>query len=174
MSSAPEESAQLPARLGLNRERYGQLLVSVMASVTNRKKVYIALEGDPVQAESDARRLMKLVYESLPYAFRRRLGVLTFAGEPDGKEHIHVTFVEKSALKQGERQPDRETLLDWSGGAGAGGGIRTDRERIPVLQMELLTASWKRYGGLKRSLHGFVSCSNFARRRCPERIPAGC
>ncbi|SDD59336.1 hypothetical protein SAMN02799630_03806 [Paenibacillus sp. UNCCL117] len=119
-AAASPEPDQLLAGLGLTRDSFEQLLVSVMASVTNRRKVYIVLDGEPAQAERDARQLMRLLWSCMPYAFRRRLGVLTFAGEAEGKQHLHVTFLEKGALRQSDRQLEREMVFDLSAGKLAG------------------------------------------------------
>ncbi|MDQ1912729.1 hypothetical protein RAC89_20270 [Paenibacillus sp. GD4] len=118
--SRPEnEPDRLLARLGLDRQLFGQLLLSVMASVTNRRKVYIVLSEAAVQAERDARELMKLVYDCLPYAYRRKLGVVTFSGEAEAKQHIHVTFLDKEALRQAGSQLERDVLFDLSAARGS-------------------------------------------------------
>lgn len=128
----PEPQAEfaetLLRRLGVTRERFEQLLEALMTSVSGRRKVFIVLDGAPAEAERDARRLTRLLFGCLPYAFRRSLGVLTFAAEPEGKQHLHVTFVEKGALRAGDRQLEREMVFDFPGDrfvpAEAGGEAR--------------------------------------------------
>lgn len=114
------ETDRLLARFGLTQEVFEQLLASLMVSVTNRRKVYVVLDAEAAQAEPDARQLMRLLFDCLPYAFRRRLGVLTFAGEPEGKQHIHVTFLEKGALRQADRQLERDMLFELPAGKTTG------------------------------------------------------
>ncbi|MGF7032958.1 hypothetical protein J2T17_003881 [Paenibacillus mucilaginosus] len=107
---------ELLSRTGFGRESFRQLLHAVMSSPFTRRKVYIALDGEPAQAAEDAKRLMELVYACLPYAIRRVLGFLTYSQEPEGKADIHVTFVERGSLKQPDRQLEKDMLFDMPGG----------------------------------------------------------
>ncbi|MEK8129919.1 hypothetical protein WMW72_18615 [Paenibacillus filicis] len=130
----------LLSQLGITRETFEMLLMSMMASVTNRRKVYVVLGGEPDRAERDARRLMQILWSCMPYAFRRRMGVLTFSGEAEGKQHLHVTFLGKGALRQSDRQLEREMLFDLSAGRLAGvesaGGAGRWMETIWTLRGE--------------------------------------
>ncbi|SCW44318.1 hypothetical protein SAMN04487970_100790 [Paenibacillus tianmuensis] len=107
-----ENPDRLLGRLKLDHTRFLQLLCAVMSSLTNKKKVYVALDADVSAASADAKRLMELVYRCLPYAMRRQLGFVTYQNEPEGKQHYHVMFVEKGSIRLPDRQLEKDYLFD--------------------------------------------------------------
>ncbi|WP_025849411.1 cadherin-like beta sandwich domain-containing protein [Paenibacillus ehimensis] len=111
-AAKPEDPDRLLGRLRLDRTGFLQLLYAVMASLTNKKKVYVALDADVSAASAEAKRLMELVYRCLPYAMRRQLGFVTYQSEPEGKQHYHVMFVEKGSIRLPDRQLEKDYLFD--------------------------------------------------------------
>ncbi|NEN83830.1 cadherin-like beta sandwich domain-containing protein [Paenibacillus elgii] len=111
-AAKPENPDRLLGRLKLDRTRFLQLLYAVMASLTNKKKVYVALDADVSAGSEEAKRLMELVYRCLPYAMRRQLGFVTYQSEPEGKQHYHVMFVEKGSIRLPDRQLEKDYLFD--------------------------------------------------------------
>lgn len=111
-AAKPEDPDRLLGRLKLDRTGFLQLLYAVMASLTNKKKVYVALDADVTAGSAEAKRLMELVYRCLPYAMRRQLGFVTYQSEPEGKQHYHVMFVEKGSIRLPDRQLEKDYLFD--------------------------------------------------------------
>lgn len=52
----------------------------------------------------------------MPYDFRRRLGVLTYANEPKSRKYIDLTFVEKGSLRPGDRSIEKDFIFDLASG----------------------------------------------------------
>ncbi|CAG7644270.1 hypothetical protein ACFQI7_09485 [Paenibacillus allorhizosphaerae] len=102
--AAGERDVQLSG-LGVDQTRFQQLVQAAMSSVGGKRQVYVALNCDVSEYALEARRLMELIYCSLPYAIRRQLGFMTFNGESEGKQKIHVTFVEKGSFRAQDRNP---------------------------------------------------------------------
>ncbi|CAG7645714.1 hypothetical protein PAESOLCIP111_05004 [Paenibacillus solanacearum] len=108
---AAGERDALLTRLGVDRDRFQQLVYAAMSSVGGKRQVYIVLNCDVSEYALEARRLMELIYSCLPYAIRRQLGFMTVHGEPEGKQKIHVMFVAKGSL----RTQDRNSSFDFAG-----------------------------------------------------------
>lgn len=103
----------LLAELGIDSQLFQQLVYAVMSSVTNKKKVYIALDTDISASADKAKGLMELLYNSVPYAIRRLLGFMTFHSEPESKHNVHVVFVEKGSLRLPDRRIDKDYIFDF-------------------------------------------------------------
>ncbi|MGG4142324.1 glycosyltransferase [Paenibacillus algorifonticola] len=101
------------AALNISEQRFKQLLFAVMASVGGRKKVYVALNVLVQQLPEQAKTLLAVLYASLPYAFRKQLGFMTFSKEPQSRKGIHLTFVEKGSLRAGDRNTDKDYTFDF-------------------------------------------------------------
>ncbi|WP_341280631.1 glycosyltransferase [Paenibacillus sp. FSL H8-0537] len=101
------------AALNISEQRFKQLLLAVMASVGGRKKVYVALDVPIGRLPEQAKALLAVLYASLPYAFRKQLGFMTFAKEPQSRKGIHLTFVEKGSLRAGDRNVDKDYTFDF-------------------------------------------------------------
>ncbi|WP_446674102.1 GAP1-N2 domain-containing protein, partial [Paenibacillus sp. 598K] len=99
-------------RMGLDEKRYKQLLFAVMTAVGGKKKVYLALDVPIGELPLRARQLLQLLYTSLPPAFRRQLGFITYAKDPQSRKSVHLIFVEKGSLRPGDRTLEREFVFD--------------------------------------------------------------
>ncbi|WP_025717315.1 GAP1-N2 domain-containing protein [Paenibacillus sp. 1-18] len=101
-------------QLKLSEEVFKQLLYAVMMSATGRKKVYVALNVPVEAVASSAKLLLGVLYAALPYAFRNRIGFLTYALEPNSRKGIHLMFVEPFSLRPGDRNVDKDFVFDLS------------------------------------------------------------
>ncbi|OKP92883.1 hypothetical protein A3842_01715 [Paenibacillus sp. P3E] len=102
--------------LGITEELFKSLLQAVMVSVAGKKKIYVALDVPIVELSRHALELTEVLFASLPYDFRRRLGVITYASEPKSRKYIHLTFVEKGSLRPGDRSIEKDFVLDLASG----------------------------------------------------------
>lgn len=102
------------AQLKLSEEVFKQLLYAVMMSATGRKKVYVALNLSAEAVASSAKLLLGVLYAALPYAFRNKIGFLTYAKEPNSRKGIHLMFVEPFGLRPGDRNVDKDFVFDLS------------------------------------------------------------
>ncbi|MEC0181007.1 hypothetical protein P4H61_05800 [Paenibacillus peoriae] len=101
-------------QLKLSEEVFKQLLYAVMMSATGRKKVYVALNVPPEEVASSAKLLLGVLYTALPYAFRNKIGFLTYAKEPNSRKGIHLMFVEPFSIRPGDRNVDKDFVFDLS------------------------------------------------------------
>lgn len=115
VAGEPPDPRGLLARLGIDRERFKQLLWAVMMSVSSNKKVYAALDVPVSESSRYAKQLMELVYLCLPYGMRRQLGFITYNHEPQGKKYLNVMFVEKGSIRP-DRMLDKEYIFDFPNG----------------------------------------------------------
>lgn len=60
--------------------------------------------------------LTEVLFSVLPNDFRRRLGVITYANEPQSRKYIHLTFVEKGSLRPGDRNIEKDYVFDLASG----------------------------------------------------------
>jgi hypothetical protein len=111
----PQPLAVLRA-LGFDEELFKALLQAVMLSVAGKKKIYIALDVPVSELSQRAAELTEVIYSMLPYDFRRRLGVITYASEPQSRKYIHLTFVEKGSLRPGDRNIEKDFVFDLASG----------------------------------------------------------
>lgn len=102
--------------LGIDEELFKALLQAVMLSVAGKKKIYVALNVQITELTERAVELTEILYSALPYEFRRRLGVITYANEPQSRKYIHLTFVEKSSLRPGDRSTEKDFTFDLATG----------------------------------------------------------
>ncbi|MEK5447893.1 GAP1-N2 domain-containing protein [Paenibacillus sp. FSL R7-0331] len=114
-TSRPEPLEVLRA-LGFSEELFKALLQAVMLSVAGKKKIYIALDVPVIEISRRAAELTEVLFRALPFDFRRRLGVITYANEPQSRKYIHLTFVEKGALRPGDRSIEKDYVFDLSSG----------------------------------------------------------
>jgi hypothetical protein len=87
-----------------------------MLSVAGKKKIYIALNVPITELSTRAVELTEILYSVLPYEFRRRLGVITYANEPQSRKYIHLSFVEKGSLRPGDRSIEKDFTFDLVSG----------------------------------------------------------
>ncbi len=115
--SGPDSSpSQILSALKLNEVLFKRLLYAVMQSVATRRKVYIALDVPAEEVTAGAKGLLRLLYTALPYAFRRQLGFMTFAKEPQAKKGIHIQFVERGTLRPKDRNTEKDFTFDLVSG----------------------------------------------------------
>ncbi|MGG4400419.1 hypothetical protein ABEW61_09850 [Paenibacillus amylolyticus] len=107
---------QVLSTLKMNEVLFKRLLYAVMQSVATRRKVYIALDLPAEEVTAGAKGLLRLLYTALPYAFRRQLGFMTFAKEPQAKKGIHVQFVERGTLRPKDRNTEKDFTFDLVSG----------------------------------------------------------
>ncbi|WP_340021497.1 hypothetical protein MHI24_21175 [Paenibacillus sp. FSL K6-1096] len=113
---ASAEPLTVLRRLGFTEELFKALVQAVMLSVSGKKKLYVALDAPVSELSQRAVELTEVIYASLPYDFRRRLGVITYAKEPQSRKYIHLTFVEKGSLRPGDRNIEKDYLFDMANG----------------------------------------------------------
>lgn len=114
--SADSSPHQMLNALKMNEVLFKRLLYAVMQSVATRRKVYIALDLPAEEVTAGAKGLLRLLYTALPYAFRRQLGFMTFAKEPQAKKGIHIQFVERGTLRPKDRNTEKDFTFDMVSG----------------------------------------------------------
>lgn len=102
--------------LGIDEGIFKALLQAVMLSVAGKKKIYVALNVPISELSMRAVELTEILYSALPYEFRRRLGVITYASEPQSRKYIHLSFVEKGSLRPGDRSIEKDYTFDLASG----------------------------------------------------------
>lgn len=108
----PASPSALLAGLGIDEKMFKQLLFAVMSSIVTRRKVFVALDVAVEELSETATQLVGVLYGSLPYAYRRALGFLTFSKEPQSRKGIHLTFVEQGSLRPNDRNIDKDYTFD--------------------------------------------------------------
>ncbi|MEK3902483.1 GAP1-N2 domain-containing protein [Paenibacillus sp. FSL R7-0179] len=111
----PSDPRSVLSGLGFTEELFKALLQAVMLSVAGKKKIYVALDVPISELSQRAVRLTEVLFAALPYDFRRRLGVITYAKEPQSRKYIHLTFVEKGSLRPGDRNIEKDYIFDLAG-----------------------------------------------------------
>ncbi|WP_195573730.1 glycosyltransferase [Paenibacillus sp. 1001270B_150601_E10] len=130
------EPVELLSALKMDERMYKQLLFAIMNAATGRKKVYVALDVPIQDISKSAALLLELVYQSLPYAYRRMLGYMTYSKEPESKKGIHIMFVEKGSLRSNDRNIEREFTFDLVTG-------KTTNLDIELENQPYLDFAWK-------------------------------
>ena len=105
-------TSQILSALKMDETLFKRLLYAVMQAVATRRKVYIALDVPAEEVTAGAKALLRLLYKALPFAFRRQLGFMTFAKEPQAKKGIHVQFVERGTLRPKDRNTEKDFTFD--------------------------------------------------------------
>ncbi|MGF7048962.1 hypothetical protein J2T13_003470 [Paenibacillus sp. DS2015] len=103
---------ELLTSLNINEKIFKQLLFAVMTASSGKKKVYVALDVPAEQISTKAVELLEVLYASLPYEFRRQLGFMTYANEPQSKKGVHLMFVERASLRSNDRNTDKDFTFD--------------------------------------------------------------
>ncbi|MGV2884625.1 GAP1-N2 domain-containing protein [Paenibacillus taichungensis] len=107
---------QILSALKMDEVVFKRLLYAVMQAVATRRKVYIALDVPAEEVTAGAKGLLRLLFTALPYAFRRQLGFMTFAKEPQAKKGIHLQFVERGTLRPKDRNTEKDFTFDLVSG----------------------------------------------------------
>ncbi|PAD30260.1 GAP1-N2 domain-containing protein [Paenibacillus sp. 7523-1] len=131
-SVAPSD---LLASLKMNETLFKRLLYAVMQAVATRRKVYIALDLPAEEITVGAKELLRLLYAALPYAFRRQLGFMTFAKEPQAKKGVHLQFVERGTLRPKDRNTEKDFTFDLATG-------RVTHAEVSVAQLPYAEFAW--------------------------------
>ncbi|WP_416293622.1 hypothetical protein ACM7Q1_22470 [Paenibacillus illinoisensis] len=127
--------ADLLASLKMNETLFKRLLYAVMQAVATRRKVYIALDLPAEEITAGAKELLRLLYAALPYAFRRQLGFMTFAKEPQAKKGVHLQFVERGTLRPKDRNTEKDYTFDLATG-------RVTHADVSVAQLPYAEFAW--------------------------------
>lgn len=127
--------ADLLAALKMNETLFKRLLYAVMQAVATRRKVYIALDLPAEEITAGAKELLRLLYAALPYAFRRQLGFMTFAKEPQAKKGVHLQFVERGTLRPKDRNTEKDFTFDLATG-------RVTHAEVSVAQLPYAEFAW--------------------------------
>ncbi|WJH27382.1 hypothetical protein N6H13_19070 [Paenibacillus sp. CC-CFT742] len=127
--------ADLLASLKMNETLFKRLLYAVMQAVATRRKVYIALDLPAEEITAGAKELLRLLYAALPYAFRRQLGFMTFAKEPQAKKGVHLQFVERGTLRPKDRNTEKDFTFDLATG-------RVTHADVSVAQLPYAEFAW--------------------------------
>ncbi|OMF36937.1 hypothetical protein BK133_08470 [Paenibacillus sp. FSL H8-0548] len=104
------------ALLNIGEKAFKQLLYAVMAAVGGKKKIYVSLDVPIAQLPDKAKQLLMVLYASLPYAYRKQLGFITYAKEPQSRKSVHLTFVEQGSLRPGDRSIEKDFTFDFVSG----------------------------------------------------------
>ncbi|WP_052429335.1 hypothetical protein [Paenibacillus borealis] len=138
----PREGAADPltvlGSLGFTEQLFKALLQAVMLSVAGKKKIYVALDVPVSELSRRAVELTEVIYASLPHDFRRRLGVITYAKEPQSRKYIHLTFVEKGSLRPGDRSIEKDYIFDLAGARILNADFGESRQTYADLAWKLL------------------------------------
>ncbi|MCU6710017.1 hypothetical protein M6D81_15075 [Paenibacillus sp. J5C_2022] len=111
-----EVSGTVLAELGFGEREFKALLHAVMQSLAGKKKVYVALHVPIARLSHEAKRLLRVLYRCLPRAYRETLGFITYSKEPVSRKGIHLTFVEPGSLRAGDRETEKEYVIDMASG----------------------------------------------------------
>lgn len=104
------------ANMNIDEHVFKQLLFAVMSSIQGKKKVYLTLDVPIEDLSFHAVKLVEILYASMPYAFRKQFGFVTYAKEPVSKKGIHLTFVEKGSLRANDRNVEKDYTFDLPSG----------------------------------------------------------
>ncbi|MBT2290308.1 glycosyltransferase [Paenibacillus albidus] len=124
--------------LGIGEELFKALIQAVMMSVSSKKKIYVALDVPVEELSIRAAELTEVLLGALPFEFRRRLGVITYANEPKSRKYIHLTFVEKGALRPGDRSVEKDFTFDLASGRTGNADLGDGRQPYAELAWKLL------------------------------------
>ncbi|WP_343261859.1 hypothetical protein [Paenibacillus hubeiensis] len=131
---SPSPEAVLES-LKMSEALFKRMLYAVMQAVATRRKVYVALDLPAEEITDGARKLLRLLYAALPYAYRRQLGFMTYAKEPQAKKGIHLQFVERGTLRPKDRNTEKDFTFDLMSG-------RVTHADLSTAQLPYMTYAW--------------------------------
>lgn len=138
-SLSAEEDSESPETilesLKMNEALFKRMLYAVMQAVATRRKVYVALDLPAEEITDGARKLLRLLYAALPYAYRRQLGFMTYTKEPQAKKGIHLQFVERGTLRPKDRNTEKDFTFDLISG-------RVTHADLSTAQLPYMTYAW--------------------------------
>ncbi|RUT31755.1 hypothetical protein EJP77_10230 [Paenibacillus zeisoli] len=141
LDSGRVNPVQLLEELHIPETMFKQLLSAVMSSAVSGRKVYVALDVPASYVSEAAVPLLELVYAALPYSYRRKLGFLTYAKEPQSRKGIHISFVERGSLRHGDRSIEKDYTFDLASG-------RVTNVELDWTKQPFLDLVWSRIGRL--------------------------
>ncbi|MDR1663598.1 MAG: hypothetical protein LBR83_01570 [Clostridiales bacterium] len=100
-------------RLGIEYKTFYKLVLCLLLSAAGPKKVYVVTPVPPNEVTHYARSLLGVLYEYLPGALMSVLGYCTYSHEPENKKGLHLTFLEKNALRVSDPRVARDYVLDF-------------------------------------------------------------
>ncbi|WP_314589361.1 glycosyltransferase [Paenibacillus terrigena] len=100
------------AHMNIDELVFKQLLFAVIASIQGKKKVYVALDVPIEDLSLHAVKLIEILYASMPYAYRKQFGFVTYAKEPVSKKGIHLTLMEKGSLRANDKNIEKDYTFD--------------------------------------------------------------
>ncbi|MEV5025292.1 glycosyltransferase [Paenibacillus sp. LPE1-1-1.1] len=115
-SAVKPSNRSLLALLNIGEKPFKQLLYAMMSAISGKKKIYVALDVPVAQLPDKAKQLLTVLYASLPNAYRKQLGFITYAKEPQSRKSVHLTFVEQGSLRQGDRSIEKDYTFDFASG----------------------------------------------------------
>ncbi|MFD1772751.1 glycosyltransferase [Paenibacillus rhizophilus] len=131
-------AADVLKSLGIDREMFKSLLQAIMQSMSGKKKIYISLNVPVSELSARAADLTEVLLGCLPFEFRRRLGVITYAKEPQSRKYIHLTFVETGSLRPGDRATEKDFIFDLAAGRTLGADFSASPQPFLELAWKLL------------------------------------
>jgi hypothetical protein len=91
-----------------------KMLYGMMNSISGKKKVYVSLNVESKDITKGAKVLLHCLIPFLPHEYRSQLGVNTYSRKPENIKNVHITFVDKDSVKQGDRTIERDYLFDFA------------------------------------------------------------
>lgn len=99
--------------LGITEALFKKMLYAIYVAAISKKKVYINLDVPIQQLTHHAKALLYHLYTYLPTIILKDLGVSTYSRTPEAKKGIHIMFVEKGAIRQGDSKVEKELVFDF-------------------------------------------------------------
>lgn len=106
------ERERLFSRIGMTKEHFHKLIAATFAAVNSKKKVFIILDTPIEQLGELAKALLYHLYCVLPWSITERLGISTYASKMEAKKNIHITFLDKEALRF-ENKQSKDFIFDF-------------------------------------------------------------
>ncbi len=131
-------------QIGIDEDIYKRLVYAVFTSLSDKRKVYIALDVNIGDMHKYAKILLKYLFKSLPYEVRRNCGYITYSKEAESKRYINIVFVESDSLRVGNHRTDMEYVFDFVKGRFLNTDIELDN--LPYLDF-----AWNNINNTKRS-----------------------
>ena len=107
-----KDRARLLSELKMDEILFEKLLAAIFTAASSKKKVFIVLDVPISELGTYAKALLYHVYLSLPWSVTEELGVSTYSRSSEAKKNIHITFLEKDALRY-DGKVTKEFVLDF-------------------------------------------------------------
>ena len=107
-----KDKARLLSELKMDEVLFEKLLAAIFTAVNSKKKIFIVLDVPISELGNYAKALLYHIYLSLPWSVTEELGVCTYSRSSEAKKNIHITFLEKDALRY-DGKVAKEFVLDF-------------------------------------------------------------